>query len=66
MLNKKFDPKNNYNDYLELIRRIYQKRLNETLTQERVQSIAEALMRFGGVCHNFYSKKKGKKPVFTI
>lgn len=66
MSKKVFDPKNNYEDYLELIRRIFEKRLKEKLSDERVENIAQALMRFGGVCHNFQSRKQGNKPIYPL
>lgn len=45
-------------DYLSLIRKIFEKLYKRKLTETEVKIIAYRLMNFGRVIQNFYSKKK--------
>ena len=47
-------------DYLDLIRKIFEKRYNRPLSNEEVELIAERLTNFGTVIQNFYKRKKEK------
>lgn len=44
--------------YLELIKRIFEKRYKRELTETEVKIIAFRLLNFGKVVQNFYHKKK--------
>lgn len=44
-------------EYLDLVRKIFEKRYKRKLTEEEVQLFAERLTNFGKVIKNFYKKK---------
>lgn len=50
-----YEPSQNY---LSLIRKIFEKRYKRKLTETEVKIIAFRLMNFGRVMQNFYHKKK--------
>ena len=45
-------------EYLDSVRKLFEKRYKRKLTQEEVELFAERLTNFGKVCENFYKKKK--------
>ena len=47
-------------EYLDLIRIIFEKRYNRSLTNEEVELFAQRLTNFGIVIQNFYKRKKEK------
>jgi len=44
-------------EYLDLVRKIFEKRYSRVLTDEEVNVIADRLVNFGRVFQNFYKKK---------
>ena len=47
-------------EYIGLIRKIFEKRYNRSLTNEEVELFAQRLTNFGIVIQNFYKRKKEK------
>lgn len=47
-------------EYLDLIRKIFEKRYNRVLTIDEVELFAQRLTNFGKVIQNFYKRKKEK------
>lgn len=47
-------------EYLDLIRKIFEKRYKRLLTDEDVELFADRLVNFGTVIQNFYKRKKEK------
>ncbi len=47
-------------EYLDLIRKVFEKRYKRTLTNSEVQLFADRLTNFGQVIQNFYKRKKEK------
>jgi len=45
-------------EYLDMIRSVFEKRYKRKLTNKEVEIIAQRLINFGKVCENFYKKKK--------
>lgn len=47
-------------EYLDLVRRVFEKKYNRPLTSNEVELFAERLLNFGKVIQNFYKRKKEK------
>ena len=47
-------------EYLDLVRKIFEKRYKRSLTNDEVELFADRLVNFGPVIQNFYKRKKEK------
>lgn len=47
-------------EYLDLVRKIFEKRYKRLLTVEEVELFADRIVNFGTVIQNFYKRKKEK------
>jgi len=47
-------------EYLDTVRKVFEKRYNRSLTNDEVELFAERLLNFGKVIQNFYKRKKEK------
>lgn len=47
-------------EYLDVVRKVFEKKYNRSLTNEEVALFAERLLNFGKVIQNFYKRKKEK------
>lgn len=54
-----------YLNFLKEIKKTLEPLYGEKLEGERLELIAERLIRFACVCHNFHSKRQGKKPIYN-
>lgn len=45
-------------EYLNIIRKVFEKRYKRLLTQEEVELFADRIVNFGTVIQNFYKRKK--------
>ena len=47
-------------EYLDVVRKVFEKRYSRSLTNDEVELFAERLLNFGKVIQNFYKRKKEK------
>ncbi len=47
-------------EYLGVVRKVFEKKYNRSLTIDEVELFAERLLNFGKVIQNFYKRKKEK------
>lgn len=52
--------------FLADVKRVFEKKYGEPLSDERVEAIAKRLMMFTALCHNIYSKQQGKEPMYQL
>ncbi len=50
--------------YLNVVRKVFEKKYNRSLTNDEVALFAERLLNFGKVIQNFYKRKKDKYEVW--
>lgn len=47
-------------EYLDVVRKVFEKKYNRSLTIDEVELFAERLLNFGKVIQNFFKRKKEK------
>lgn len=55
-----------YQIYLEMVRSIFEKKANKKFSTDELEVMALRLARLGVVFHNYFSKQKGKEPLFEL
>jgi predicted SprT family Zn-dependent metalloprotease len=55
-----------YQAFLLKVKKVFEPRYGEILEGERLENIAKNIMQYACICHNAYSKRIGKKPIYAI
>lgn len=55
-----------YNEFLLQIKKVFEPRYKEKLKAERLERIAKNLINYACICHNAYSKRQNKTPMYQV